>query len=180
MTFERTPDLSAVTIIPSRREDSGGIYRVLIDDDQLLWDRKEQGGFPSTKALKQLVRDMVAPDQYLGHSDTSERQEENVSSGDKVEILPLPEEAVDASPASALSLDDAPSPAVSITYCTGCRWLLRAAYFGQELMTTFGDEINSVTLVPSKPPIKGGQFVSTYVSLEYGTLIYSTLLVCLI
>ena len=161
MTFERTADLSAVTIIPSRGEDSGGIYKVMIDNEQILWDRKEQGGFPSTKALKQLVRDLVAPDQYLGHSDTTERQEENSPSNEKVEILPLPERSVDVGPEATLSLDEAPTPAVTISYCTGCRWLLRAAYFGQELMTTFGDELNSVTLVPSKPPAKGGKFVST-------------------
>ena len=174
MTFERTPDLSAVTIIPSRREDSGGIYKVTIDDEQVLWDRKQQGGFPSTKALKQLVRDLVAPDQFLGHSDTAERQEENAPS-DKVEILPLPERSEEAKPPTSLSLDNAPKPAVTITYCTGCRWLLRAAYFGQELMTTFDDEINSVTLVPSKPPAKGGQFVSLrFVRVSF----YELLLVC--
>ena len=35
----------------------------------LIWDRKEQGGFPDITVLKQLVRDRVAPDRDLGHSD---------------------------------------------------------------------------------------------------------------
>lgn len=33
-----------------------------------------------------------------------------------------------------------------ITYCTQCRWLLRAAWMAQELMTTFEQELSSVTL----------------------------------
>ena len=37
---------------------------------------------------------------------------------------------------------------VSITYCTQCRWLLRAAWLAQELLTTFESELGGVTLVP--------------------------------
>lgn len=40
------------------------------------------------------------------------------------------------------------SPVVEITYCTQCRWLLRAAWVAQELLTTFADELGAVTLVP--------------------------------
>lgn len=40
------------------------------------------------------------------------------------------------------------SPAVSITYCTGCNWLLRAGWMAQELLSTFGEELGGVTLVP--------------------------------
>ena len=39
-------------------------------------------------------------------------------------------------------------PRVEITYCTQCRWLLRAAWMAQELLTTFADEIGEVALVP--------------------------------
>jgi len=35
----------------------------------VIWDRKEKGGFPDIKELKQLVRDIIAPDLSLGHSD---------------------------------------------------------------------------------------------------------------
>jgi selenoprotein W-related protein len=44
----------------------GGCGRL---DDDVLWDRKEQGGFPELSRLKQLVRDRVAPDRSLGHTD---------------------------------------------------------------------------------------------------------------
>lgn len=39
-------------------------------------------------------------------------------------------------------------PRVEIEYCTQCRWLLRAAWMAQELLTTFETEIGGVTLVP--------------------------------
>lgn len=45
-------------------------------------------------------------------------------------------------------------PRVSITYCTQCRWLLRAAWTAQELLTTFQDELAEVALVPGS----GGVF----------------------
>jgi selenoprotein W-related protein len=45
-------------------------------------------------------------------------------------------------------------PAVTIAYCTGCNWLLRAGWMAQELLSTFGDELGSVTLVPGS----GGVF----------------------
>jgi len=39
------------------------------------------------------------------------------------------------------------SPHVEIEYCTQCRWLLRAAWLMQELLTTFDGDIEAVTLV---------------------------------
>ena len=30
---------------------------------------------------------------------------------------------------------------IIIEYCTGCRWLLRSAWFAQELLTTFEEEL---------------------------------------
>jgi len=41
-----------------------------------------------------------------------------------------------------------PKPVVEIRYCTQCRWLLRAAWMAQELLTTFEAELGGVTLVP--------------------------------
>jgi selenoprotein W-related protein len=46
-------------------------------------------------------------------------------------------------------------PRVTITYCTQCRWLLRAAWFAQELLTTFHRELGEVALRPAT----GGTFV---------------------
>ena len=39
-------------------------------------------------------------------------------------------------------------PRVEIEYCTQCRWLLRAGWTAQELLTTFQDEIGEMVLVP--------------------------------
>lgn len=41
------------------------------------------------------------------------------------------------------------APRVAITYCTQCRWMLRAAYLGQELLSTFGTSIGEVALIPA-------------------------------
>lgn len=46
------------------------------------------------------------------------------------------------------------SPRIEITYCTQCRWLMRAAWTAQELLTTFVDDLAEVALVPGK----GGVF----------------------
>ncbi len=40
------------------------------------------------------------------------------------------------------------SPRVEIEYCTQCRWLLRAAWMAQELLTTFVEDLAEVALVP--------------------------------
>jgi selenoprotein W-related protein len=44
---------------------------------------------------------------------------------------------------------DAPTgPHVVITYCTQCKWLLRATWLAQELLTSFAVEIAELTLRP--------------------------------
>jgi selenoprotein W-related protein len=40
-------------------------------NEDTLFDRKEQGRFPEIKELKQLIRDKVAPQKNLGHSESS-------------------------------------------------------------------------------------------------------------
>lgn len=37
---------------------------------------------------------------------------------------------------------------VEIHYCTQCRWLPRATWIAQELLTTFEEEIGELALVP--------------------------------
>lgn len=37
---------------------------------------------------------------------------------------------------------------IKIKYCTQCRWLLRAAWMMQELLTTFQDELSEAALQP--------------------------------
>ena len=39
-------------------------------------------------------------------------------------------------------------PRVEIVYCTQCRWLLRAAWMAQELLSTFPEELGEVALAP--------------------------------
>jgi len=39
-------------------------------------------------------------------------------------------------------------PLIEIEYCTKCRWLLRATWIAQELLSTFSVEIRGVTLIP--------------------------------
>lgn len=46
------------------------------------------------------------------------------------------------------------TPRVEITYCVQCRWLLRAAWLAQELLTTFEAELGEVALIPGS----GGVF----------------------
>ena len=58
-------ELGSVTLIPDR---TGGVFEVRIDG-ALVWSRKEQGRFPDIKELKQIVRDRIAPEHDLGHSD---------------------------------------------------------------------------------------------------------------
>ena len=43
---------------------------------------------------------------------------------------------------------------VVIEFCTQCRWLMRASWMSQELLTTFSDEITELSLKPGK----GGVF----------------------
>ena len=40
------------------------------------------------------------------------------------------------------------TPRLEINYCTQCRWLLRAAWMAQEILTTFEQEMGEVALVP--------------------------------
>jgi selenoprotein W-related protein len=61
-TFEE--ELGGVTLIPG----TGGIFEARLGD-HLLWSRKTEGRFPEAKELKQRVREVIAPDIHLGHSD---------------------------------------------------------------------------------------------------------------
>ncbi|WP_067534747.1 SelT/SelW/SelH family protein [Nocardia crassostreae] len=45
-------------------------------------------------------------------------------------------------------------PRVAIEYCTQCRWLLRASWMAQELLSTFATDLSEVALVPGE----GGVF----------------------
>jgi selenoprotein W-related protein len=52
------------------------------------------------------------------------------------------------SPAEELYPPTGSPPRVTITYCTQCRWLLRAAWLASELLTTFTTDLGEVALKP--------------------------------
>lgn len=60
-TFQR--ELGEVALVPG----VGGVFEIRLDDAQ-IWSRKASG-FPDLAELKRLVRDRVAPERDLGHSD---------------------------------------------------------------------------------------------------------------
>jgi selenoprotein W-related protein len=62
-TFET--ELAEVAIVPGS---DAGVFVVRLDDE-VIFDRRVAGRFPELRELKQLVRDRVAPDRTLGHSD---------------------------------------------------------------------------------------------------------------
>ena len=41
----------------------------IICNDQLIWCRKKENGFPEIKTLKQRTRDLIVPEKNLGHSE---------------------------------------------------------------------------------------------------------------
>jgi selenoprotein W-related protein len=47
---------------------TGGIFIVQCMD-VIIWDRNIEGRFPEAKELKQRVRDLIAPEKQLGHSE---------------------------------------------------------------------------------------------------------------
>ncbi|MCA0975320.1 SelT/SelW/SelH family protein [Halomonas denitrificans] len=57
-------ELAEVTLVPSH----GGQFEIQVDDE-VIWERKQDGGFPDIKSLKQRVRDAIAPGRDLGHID---------------------------------------------------------------------------------------------------------------
>jgi selenoprotein W-related protein len=49
-------------------------------------------------------------------------------------------------------------PIVTIEYCPKCKWMLRAAYMAQELLSTFEADLHGVLLKPSE--INGRYLIS--------------------
>lgn len=68
-----TDELKGVTLQPS--EINGSFYISI--DGKKIFDRKDYGGFPEIKELKQLVRDVAAPGKNLGHTDTKSHYRES-------------------------------------------------------------------------------------------------------
>lgn len=45
-------------------------------------------------------------------------------------------------------MSETAKPRVTIAYCTQCNWLLRSAWLAQELLQTFGQDLEEVALLP--------------------------------
>ncbi len=63
-TFEK--ELGGVTLVPG----AGGVFEVRVNGET-IWSRKAEARFPDAKELKQRLRDRVAPEKDLGHSEKS-------------------------------------------------------------------------------------------------------------
>ena len=59
-----TDEITELSLQPG----TGGIYNITAND-QTVWDRKEEGGFPEITVLKKRIRDVIAPERNLGHID---------------------------------------------------------------------------------------------------------------
>jgi selenoprotein W-related protein len=64
LLFTFGEELGEVTLIPG----VGGVFEVRLGGET-LFSKKGQGRFPGSKELKQLIRDRIAPEKDLGHSD---------------------------------------------------------------------------------------------------------------
>jgi selenoprotein W-related protein len=67
---------------------------------------------------------------------------------DTTKPLNTPGAAATSTPDAGLTSAAIAAPRIAITYCTQCLWLLRAAWMGQELLSTFSTELREVALVP--------------------------------
>ena len=61
-------ELGGVTLIPG----TGGVF-IIRNGDRIIWSRKDEGRFPEITELKQRVRDVIAPEKSLGHSDRKQQ-----------------------------------------------------------------------------------------------------------
>lgn len=57
-------EISELSLIPG----TGGIFEVKANGN-IIWSLSKEGRFPEIKELKKLVRDEIAPDKSLGHTD---------------------------------------------------------------------------------------------------------------
>ena len=57
-------DLGEVSLAPA----SKGVFQIYYNNE-LIWCRVKEGGFPEAKELKRRVRDRLCPERDLGHID---------------------------------------------------------------------------------------------------------------
>ena len=52
----------------SLKPSSGGVFTIRLNGET-LFSKKEEGRFPESKEIKQMIRDQILPEMDLGHSD---------------------------------------------------------------------------------------------------------------
>jgi len=55
-------ELGEVALVPG----TGGIFEVRLNGEQ-LWNKKQAGRYPEPKEIKQLIRDRIAPENFVGN-----------------------------------------------------------------------------------------------------------------
>ncbi|MFB7249477.1 SelT/SelW/SelH family protein [Microbacterium sp. NPDC056234] len=63
-----------VTLVPG----TGGIFEIHADDER-IWSRADDDGFPDIVELKRRVRDRIAPERVLGHADRAAARDEGTA-----------------------------------------------------------------------------------------------------
>jgi len=105
---------------------------------QQLWDRKVDGGFPPIDLIEFEERVQRCLENATVDGDASGVVEQTTNRG-STESLSAPNDSN-----------------VVIRYCSGSGYLLRAAYYGQELLTTFCDgELGAISLQPIESDFHG-------------------------
>jgi selT/selW/selH-like putative selenoprotein len=63
-TSDQQDEIGEIALQPGK----GGVFEVRLGGE-VIWSRAEAGRFPDIKELKQRVRDRIAPQKDLGHSE---------------------------------------------------------------------------------------------------------------
>lgn len=164
-------EIGSVTLVPSKPPSPGGTFLIKLNND-VIWDRKLEGSFPEAKQLKQRIRDRISPEKDLGHSDVVKNEaveDSSASNSSNSEVDGHCQECEDVEKDAQNSISDndnesvleskSPLNNINITYCTGSQWMMRATWTCQELLSTFQEELYSVSLTPSRPPEEVGQYI---------------------
>lgn len=171
-TFEN--ELGSVTLIPSKPPSPGGTFLLKLDNI-ILWDRTVEKSFPEAKVIKQRIRDQISPQKDLGHSDVKMaglsgveplpssviatekcvecEEEKDKRARDDAVMIGSVQQQKEIEQDLALA-DNYSLPNVNVRYCNDSKWMMRANWICQEILSTFQDEVRSVTLIPMRSSIE--------------------------
>ena len=180
-----TATLFAVSVYDEARGASPPLPSNTNVSNIILWDYPIMDTtFPQMKVLKQRVRDIISPERSLGHSDVNDdndddEQQQTKKETSKVQVLDLSRRNETTTTPVDTTLQPTQvcltgsntaaqflAPHLTITYCTGCNWLLRATYLAQEYLRQ-QHSTAAVTLIPCRPPAKGGTFRVTIATTKH-------------